>query len=448
MLIGDTIVAISSAVGAGTAARAIVRTSGPEAHRMARLVVEDAPELALGAASPVRVRLGTLPPIPAQVYRFASPRSVTGEDVVEFHLPGNPLLCRMLIDALIAGGARQAEPGEFTARAYFHGKFDLAEAEGVAAAVGAHSRAELEAARRLMSGELARRLAPMMESLAHTLALVEAEIDFSDEGAVFVAPDQVRASLGQIDADLKRLADESPRLERLAREPQVVLAGRPNAGKSTLLNALAGRQRAVVSDIAGTTRDVLWTHVKLARGIVRITDVAGIDLDARPPATPIDALASIAAQMDASARRAVETADFLVLVRDATDARPVLTLDRAPDLVVRTKCDLRQVESHMCVSAHTGTGLDVLRERLDAVVFGSARAAGADALALNARHLRSIADARTAIARAAEAVATSAGAELVALELREALDAVGQVLGRVTPDDVLGRIFATFCIGK
>jgi tRNA modification GTPase len=285
-----------------------------------------------------------------------------------------------------------------------------------------------------MAGELSRRLRPAMDSLAETLALLEAGIDFSDEDISFISPAQLRQRIERIDALLCELADNSARFERLAHEPTFVLLGRPNAGKSTLLNALAGSERAVVSDIAGTTRDVLSAELRLRRGMVRMLDVAGL-------AEPADA--RVEQQMMEQAGRAAQAADFVIFVRDVTDARPHLPLPRAADLVVVTKCD-RAGPVENGVSAVSGAGLDELRERLDRIAFGAD--SGTATLALNARHLQALADARMALQSAQNAI--DGGAEIAALELREALDALGRVLGQVSPDELLGRIFAHFCIGK
>jgi len=432
---GDTIAAVSSATG--PAARAVVRISGPNAIPIAQslsVLPSWSPQATLSS-----LQFGNLT-IPAWLYVFRGPRSYTGEDLVEFHVPGNPVLVSLLLEELFRRGARAAEAGGFTARAYFNGRIDLTEAEGVAATIAAHGQQELTAARQLMAGELARRLRPVMDLLADTLALVEVGIDFSQEDVSFLSRSDVSDRIGRADAILEALLNESVRFERLAHEPTAVLVGRPNAGKSTLLNAMAGKDRAVVSPVAGTTRDVLSADVPLRRGIARMLDVAGLDADVSAPADEIDR------QMREHALVALREADIVVLLVESNDTRPPLSLPRRPDVVVNSKADLVETtgsRNSIGVSALTGSGMEELREALDSLCFGSSATGGT--LALNVRHVRAIEEARAALDRA---MAQPGGAELLALDLREALDALGGVLGRLSPDDVLGRIFSRFCIGK
>lgn len=440
MLHQDTIAALSSA--ADEAARMIVRVSGPFSLRIAQELcrVTDEPE-----ASAFRARLHfSALVVPAWVYVFRAPGSYTGEDLVEFHIPGNPVLVRMLLDHLRGIGTRDAEPGEFTARAFFNGRLDLTEAEGVAATISARTEDELAAARQLMAGELARRLRPVTDEIFETLALVEVGIDFSDEDVTFLPPDRVRTRAADADAALKRLLADSSRFERLSQGPAAVLVGRPNAGKSTLLNALARSERAVASPSPGTTRDVLSAAVSLEHGMLRLLDVAGIEDVARPAAD------SIEGQMRLHALRAVEEADLLILVQEVTDKRDRPNVGRVPDLVVLTKIDLADrdvlsaTDESILVSAVTGERLDDLRARLDHLTFGNRSTR--PTLALNARHVAAVREAREALHRICDGKETSP--EVIALELREALDALGRIVGAVMPDDLLGRIFSTFCIGK
>jgi len=453
----DTIVAISSAAGAS--ARMVVRASGPAAGELLNnLCPEGAPRpWPANVARRRTIVLSQEMGFAAWVWWFSSPQSYTGQDVMELHLPGNPLLARMVLDHLVALGARPAEAGEFTARAYFNGKLDLTQAEGIAASIAANSAAELAAARQLAAGELSRRLRPIMDAVAQTLSLVELGIDFSEEDIQLLSPRQIEQRLETAEAQLAELVQQSSRFEKLTHEPTVVLAGRANAGKSTLSNVLSGRNRSIVSDVPGTTRDALSTEVALARGIVRLIDVAGLEQSlAHEPA-------GIAQQMHQQAWRQMQEADVLVLVREVGDRRPPAQLPREADLLVHSKADLQGTTfvpspgtpgegqgggggggRTLAISALTGLNMEKLREELDRLAFGT-ESVGAS-LALGARHLRGVEEAQAALRRAHQHVDDSP--ELLAADLREAVDALGEILGQVTPEDILHRIFSTFCIGK
>lgn len=445
---GDTIVAASTA--AVPAERAIVRTSGPSAASVAGALGSSATTTAARAtAAPLRFAGLTCP---AWVYAFPGPHSYTGEDVVEYHLPGNPTLVRLLTDELVTRGLRPAEAGEFTARAYFAGRLDLTAVEGVAATIAAADAAELAAARQLLAGELARCLGPITDAIAQTLALVELGIDFAEEDVTFLAAEEVRRRIAGLMKQLAVLENGGAAEMRVTDAiPRFVLTGRPNAGKSTLLNALAGRDRAVASAVAGTTRDAISIQLELPRGRVEVIDTAGIEDEASAaPAFVMTPLDRIAVDVRATATNAVEVADRLLLVRDVNDRRPPARIGRRADLCVLTKGDLASeapvADGAILVSATLGTGLARLRVALDELAFGSidsGRAAVGRSL-LNARHRAAITNCTADLTRAAAVVAP----EQIAAELRAALDAVGSITGSVTPDDVLGRIFSTFCIGK
>ena len=429
MIRDDTIFAV--ATPDQPAAVAVVRTSGPRALEVAAKLASTT----FDGRTAVRCRLAFADlHVAATVLSFRGPQSHTGEDVAEYLIPGNPLLVSMLLGELRRRGLRQAEPGEFSARAFFNGKTTLAAAEGVAASIAATNDRQLAAAARLRGGELSRRLEGPMDDLADLAALCELSLDFADDDVTVVSPADLRRRIDAIADDLRRLLADATRLGTLGRPPRVALVGRANAGKSTLLNVLAGQLRAVASPTAGTTRDVLEVDVDLPGGRVTLVDLAGLD---ELPRGEIDVAAADVA------RREAATADVLLLVRADGDARPAPTLPRPADLLAVTKCDADPVASPPRLSAHTGVGLAALKARLQDLAFA---AATGDGLGLTARHAAAVADALAAVDDARAGI--DVGDELVAHALRAALDALGGVVGLVSPDAILGRVFADFCIGK
>lgn len=451
MLLTDTIAAISSVPRSG--ARIIVRLSGEGALAIAATLFDSPVDLpAPGSAVRRDLRLGKIR-FGAWVYFFSRPRTPTGEDLIELHLPGSPLIAGRVLEAVLAAGARAASPGEFTARAFFNGKIDLAQAEGVAAMIAADDADSLRFARGLAAGELSRRLEPIVRGMTNILALVEAGIDFTDEDVTFLYAAELVGQIDAADGDLAQLLKDARRLEAAGRDLTAVLAGRPNAGKSTLINALTRGERAVVSDRSGTTRDSLEAIVRLTGGQVMLLDLPGLDW-AGVTAGDLagdSAGATVAADIQARARDEILGADYVLLVRDVTDDRGDCELAREADLVIFTKADLRSDlrgnggagGGGVLVSAKCGTGMDELRERLGSLFFGKS---SGGRLAMAARHIHAVDDARAALERAR--AQADAGAELAAMELREALDCLGSITGTISPDDVLARVFATFCIGK
>ena len=433
MIRDDVIAAIASPVG--VCAKIVLRVSGAGSGAVVANLLSPAGPLPTRGVVRARICVDGLT-FPATLLLFEHGKSYTGEESAELHVPGNPLLARLTLEQLFAAGAKPAEPGEFTARAFFNGRLDLTEAEGVAATISATSGRELDAARRLGAGELTRRLRPIIDTLTQTLALVEAGIDFSEEEIRFITPEQVRQNASATQEQLRRLLSASASFERLAHEPLIVLCGRANAGKSSLLNALARRQRAVVSPVAGTTRDLLSAEVKLARGMVRLIDTAGLE-------TETAAQGPIARQMREMAMQGIEQADLVILIHDGGDADLPVALPRPPDLVVMTKCDIHKSVGAVAVSAVTGEGMDDLRQLLDQLAFGSA---GDATLALNARHVRQIGQALSDLEELTSGDLRQE--ELMAEHLRAASDALGEITGLVSTDDLLDRIFSSFCIGK
>ncbi|HTV48845.1 MAG TPA: tRNA uridine-5-carboxymethylaminomethyl(34) synthesis GTPase MnmE [Phycisphaerae bacterium] len=448
----DTIVAISSA--ASPAYRGIIRLSGPDSWKLAFKLVHKVSD-----PQPnhwFNVQLAD-PPVPVGLIFFRAPKSFTGQDIVELHLPGSVPLLNMILKALISAGARQALPGEFSSRAFLNSKMDLSEAEGIAAVIAARSAHQLRAATSLREGSLHRWTARHVEELADLLALVEAGIDFSDEpGVSFISPEILRSRLDSISADVQKLRSSAVNWESLPTTPAVVLLGRPNVGKSSLLNSLSKQNRAIVSPQAGTTRDQLSVTLTSDALSIRLIDAPGIEAGA----------SQLSELMNQTRRNVLLTADVILIVLDKTDTSQTLrdVLDEVADinawkLVVRNKIDLpdglRALPPEidlpfLSVSALTGENLDELFAKIKELAHRDAPVAH-ECATLNRRHLQALSDAHQALNRAREA-AESAGIdqfpELLASDLRAALDAMGEISGEVSSDDILGRIFGSFCIGK
>ena len=452
-----TILAVSSPPG--RSARGLVRVSGREAFALAtEAVLRPGDDRGFSRGITVaRLRLGDRL-LPVLLLTAPGPGTATGEDIVELQMPGNPSLLAMAVESLIERGqaagldVRLAEPGEFTARGYFNGRCSLTEAEGVAATIAAQSDAQLRAAAMLRTGRLGTVATELSEDIAGVLALVEAGIDFSDEeDVVAIGPGALLDRIAPIRSRMADVLDRSIGMERLQSLPQVVLCGPPNAGKSTLFNALLGNERAVVSGQPGTTRDVLREPIDVSNEggpahEVMLVDLAGIDpLDPSP----------INQRMQSMANEAIDAADLLLLCNESVDPSPPTVDERS--LRVVTKSDLASRPSPpdaVCVCAQSGEGLGLLRDRIwdrlaDRVVHLEAQA-----LALQPRHETEL---REAVAGLEEVCALVEPArtdaklpcpELVAASLRRSLDATASLAGELTPDDILGRIFSSFCIGK
>lgn len=405
--------------------------------------------------------------LPVLTLIFPAPNSYTGQDCFELQLPGNPNLVQRIVAGLITHhGLRAAEPGEFTARAYLNRKLTLDQAEGVAATIAAQTSDQLRAAGELLSGHTGARYRLWADEVATLLALTEAGIDFTDQDdVVAIEPATLHQRLGSLLAEITPHAGVARHVSDAPDPvPSVVLVGAPNAGKSTLFNALLDRRRAVVSDLAGTTRDALAEPLDLSREIpggpsVTLLDLPGLDRGAV-------GLVNVAAQRAALER--VASAD-VVLWCDPTGqfehaaARPDFP-STARVIRVRTKADLAHASVRsdpalvtgphiaparlvpIAVCALDGYHLPVLRRAI-ADQAQTARAAGVASLL--PRHRRALSQVRDQLQAAQElSINPRPPAELIALRLRAALDHLGELIGHISPDDVIGRVFATFCVGK
>ncbi|MGQ0697135.1 MAG: tRNA uridine-5-carboxymethylaminomethyl(34) synthesis GTPase MnmE [Panacagrimonas sp.] len=445
----DTIAAVATPPGRG--AVGMVRLSGPRAFEIAERIVGARPVPRQAGLREFREASGaTLDR--GLVLCFPAPRSYTGEDVVELQGHGGPVVLDLILRAACALGARIARPGEFSERAFLNDRLDLAQAEAVADLIDAGSRAAVLAATRSLEGELSRRVGALAEALLDLRVFVEGALDFSDEDIDWLSDSQLSKKLAAAEHDLDVLLAEAAQGRRLREGLVIAITGRPNVGKSTLLNRLAGTDAAIVSDTPGTTRDVLREHLVLDGMPLTVIDTAGL----RDTQDPVEA---------EGIRRAWQALERAELALFLADDRAGLTVeDRAlmdrlpqtvPAIVVLNKCDLSGHEpgalevsgySTLRISAASGAGLDALRSAIrEAAGLGpqteslfSARTRHIDALRRTREHL---VDARRRLE-------LRAGAELAAEELRLAHDALGEISGRVTTEDLLGAVFSRFCIGK
>jgi tRNA modification GTPase len=434
----DTIFAPAS--GAARAAIAVLRISGPGC---AAAVAAIAPGPELGDR---RATLRTLrdprshePIDRALITRFQTPRSFTGEDMAEIGVTGGRAVVTALIKALaLIPGLRLAEPGEFAWRAFINGKIDLSEVEGLADLVEAETEAQRRQAQRIAGGALSRECEAIRAGLLDAMAAVEAQIDFSDvEDSAEFTLETVRRAAKEAIGRIDRALATADKAQSLRDGFTVVIAGPPNVGKSTLMNALAGRDVAIVSAIPGTTRDLIEVFLDLRGYPVILVDTAGV----RESRDPVEQ------EGVARARRRAESADLTLWLSDGSgDDAPGLS---SPTLTMRTKIDLdagsTPATADLAISAKTGAGVD----RLLDVIAGLAEermSSGEPALLTLERHRRAFLDAREALA-AIEAPGAAAP-ELIAEDLRRAAGAMDRVVGRIGVEEVLGAIFARLCVGK
>jgi tRNA modification GTPase len=449
----DTIVAIATPPGHGGIG--IVRLSGPDAHRIAQDLANRERPFEPRRATLVQIVLPSRPMAGAidraVVTTFAGPHSYTVEDVAEISAHGSPVLLRAIVAGAMRLGARLAQPGEFTFRAYLNGRLDLVQAEAVRDLVEAVTPEQARAAYDQLEGTLTRDIQAIDAQLFDLCARLEASLDFPHEGYHFVAEGAAAEEIAAVGTRLTAILADARRGRLLRGGVHVVLAGRPNTGKSSLFNSLAGAGRAIVTDTPGTTRDLISETVDIDGVPVTIVDTAGVR------ESPLDAVEAEGIAR-ASAARAVAAVVVVVLDGAAPlepDDDAVLRATAAfPRIVVANKCDRPAVwrdeevgvgSSVIRVSALTGGGIDTLREALVDAAGGATRDVPA---VTNMRHVDLLEGAQAAIDRAGGAAGAGMPEELVLQDLGEARALLEEVTGRRTPEDVLARIFSSFCIGK
>jgi tRNA modification GTPase len=477
---------VARATAAGPSAIAIIRADGPGAAELARKLFHPAgsrhptdhpreaifgawidAEESAGDAGP-----GALSGAPSDASIDTSidsgltlfmrgPHSYTGNDLVEFQCHGSAAVVRRLLAACVSLGARPAEPGEFTRRAFLNGRLDLAQAEAVGDLIRAETDAAAIAAQAQLAGGLSAKIHALRGQLIDLAAEIEARIDFPEDAIEAADLNRLNGIFGALQSGLDRLIAMKGRGKLLREGARVALVGEPNVGKSSLLNALARIERAIVTPHPGTTRDTVECTIDL-RGIpVTIIDTAGL----RESDDPVESIGI------ERSRRVLEEADVVVEVRDVTAARagagtdagaddhPRWIENRQPDLIVENKIDLRKTGNggiksdskipRLGVSALTGSGLEAFEERLAERIGGDAATGGpGDAFLINERHAGLLTTARSSVEQAAEAWSAEEGSELVMIDLREGLNALDEILGLTPHEAIIDRIFEQFCLGK
>ena len=446
----DTICALATPPGG---AIAVVRVSGPDAVAITGSIFSKPLEKALGYT----LHFGQIKDIDGKelddvlVSVFRAPHSYTGEDSTEISLHGSSYIVKNLLESLIWAGARQAEPGEFTMRAFMNGKLDLSQAEAVADLISSSTQATHQMAMSQMRGQFSQELKDLQGQLLHLTSLLELELDFNDQDVEFANRKELAELMEKIEKHIKELADSFQMGNAIKNGIPVAIIGAPNVGKSTLLNALVGEERAIVSNIQGTTRDLIEDTTQIGGITFRFIDTAGI----RSTQSKLERMG-----IERSIQ-AAERAKIILLLTESN--QPFPDIDFRDDQIVMqviNKCDMtlpsssylyhRQPDSRLFhISAANGDGLDLLRNALVKEVSLPTNLDDTHAIVTNVRHYNALKQALKALRRAKKAFADQTPTDLVAEDLRGCLHHLGEITGsEITSDDVLKNIFANFCVGK
>jgi tRNA modification GTPase len=446
----DTIVAIATPPGRGGIG--VVRISGPKALAVAASIVTRHAPLEPRQATLTRVRVAASTSSASAVdtvvvTSFPAPHSYTGQDVVEISAHGSPVVLRAVVHGAVVAGARLAQPGEFTLRAFLSGKLDLVQAEAVADLIAAATPLQARVAFDQLEGTLTQRIAAVDAELFDLIAKLEASLDFPDEGYHFIEPREISERIGHVIEQLDRVLADARRGRMIREGATVVVSGRPNVGKSSLFNKLAGADRAIVTDIPGTTRDLITESVEIEGVAVTLVDTAGSR----------EALDVIEREGVARGARARDIADLVIVVLDGCEAltrADQMLLDGTADhprIVVMNKADrpaVFDIGGALRVSATRGDGLVELRQTIASVLAGGEPMRDT-ALVSNMRHVGLLQEARTDLARACAAAGQGGIPEEVLLvDLQGARMQFDEIVGVRTSDDLLKHIFERFCIGK
>ena len=450
----DTIVAQATPPGRGGVG--ILRVSGPKAAHVAQVVLGKLPKPRYADYLPFRNEDNSVLDQGIALF-FPNPNSFTGEDVLELQGHGGPVILDLLLKRILQiPGVRIANPGEFSERAFLNDKLDLAQAEAIADLIDASSEQAARSAINSLQGAFSTHINEMVESLTHLRIYVEAAIDFPDEEIDFLSDGIIEGKLNTVIAELDDVRAQARQGSLLREGMKVVIAGRPNAGKSSLLNALAGREAAIVTDIAGTTRDVLREHIHIDGMPLHIIDTAGL----REASDEVERIGIERAWKE------IEQADRVLFMVDSTTTDATAPEDIWPDFmarlpstlpvtVIRNKSDLTGENVEITaqgnypmirLSARDGMGIELLRDHLKEAMGFSGNTEGG--FLARRRHLQALNTAAEHLQQGHEQLVYAKSGELLAEELRLAQQALSEITGEFTSDDLLGRIFSSFCIGK
>ena len=447
----DTICAPATSVGTG--AISIIRISGPDALKIADAVVRFRTGTAVSSEG-YTLKYGSIPGMDeVLVSIFRAPHSYTGEDSVEISCHASGYIVSRIIELLIAAGARSAEPGEFTRRAFVNGKMDLAQAEAVADVISAGSEAAHRVAFNQLRGKYSSELKALRDQLVQLASLMELELDFSEEEVEFADRSRLRSLLDETSAHVLRLCESFRTGNAIKAGVPVAIVGAVNSGKSTLLNALLGEDRAIVSDIPGTTRDTVEEVLTLGGVQFRFIDTAGIreasdtieKIGIERSLQSLQKAELVLGVLDGSASPEEAGKATALIKEHLSPAQTLIMLFNKADLVAEDPtgfpaCDLR-------ISAKTGEGLEDLRSRISES-YSAASLSGDTTLVTNLRHYEALSRARADLAAVRSGLDAGTPTDLIAEDLRSAIRELGSIFGEIAPDEVLGSIFSKFCIGK
>ncbi|MGA7837563.1 MAG: tRNA uridine-5-carboxymethylaminomethyl(34) synthesis GTPase MnmE [Ignavibacteriaceae bacterium] len=446
----DTIAAIATPSGVG--AISVIRVSGEESFAAVDSIFQG--KVKLVEADSHTIHYGKIVDLDSEmiddvlVSVFRNPHSYTGEDSVEISTHGNPFIAKKILELLVHKNVRLAEAGEFTKRAFLNNKLDLAQAEAVADVISSRTEASLQGARNQLDGLLSQKVEELRSMLVNASSFVELELDFAEEDLEFIGHDELLGRIDKISKEIEKLL-ETYSFGRVIRDGiNVALVGSPNVGKSSLLNYILKEYRAIVSSIPGTTRDVIREDVSIDGILFRLYDTAGIRVSED----------EIEKEGVLRSREVVKNSDVVLFINDVVQGvskglkSELLSLSKKDKiLTVLNKIDIAQnqvKEADICISAKTGEGIETLFKELKETALGTSSYSEKSAVVSNLRHYNCLKKANESLGNARESVNNKLSEEFIAVDLRNAADNLGEIIGEVTSDDILNNIFTKFCIGK